>query len=130
MSRVIKLFYLTILCSTFLFSSSYIQAHSQTKPKQAKITDSKIKNRETKSVGERTFGSHCASCHANGGNVIKREKPLAGSKHLSNFITFKDYLSKPIGTMPHYENLIKNDKTLKKLYDYVKTLSDSKIVGS
>ncbi len=130
MSRVFKIFYLSVLCSTFLFSSSYIQAHSQSKAKQAKSTDSKTKNQATKSVGEQTFGSHCASCHANGGNVVRREKPLAGSKHLSNFITFKDYLDKPIGTMPHYENLIKNDKTLRKLYDYVKTLSDSKVVGS
>ena len=101
MSRVFKHFYLTVLCATVLFSSSYIQAHSQTKAKQAKNTDSKTKNQATKSVGEKTFGSHCASCHANGGNVVRREKPLAGSKHLSNFITFKDYLRKPIGTMPH-----------------------------
>ncbi|MBY0548412.1 MAG: c-type cytochrome [Candidatus Obscuribacterales bacterium] len=71
--------------------------------------------------GQQIFKQHCASCHANGGNLVHREKPLAGSAELTSIIRFKKYLSHPPGHMPYYQNLVGNDKMIKSLYDYCKT---------
>ncbi len=122
MSRRIKLFYLSVALTALFCQTLSTLAKPEVK--------SKAKVQVSKSKGELAFASHCASCHANGGNIVRSEKPVAGSSYLSNYVSFKNYLKKPIGTMPHYENLIKNDKVLKELYRYVKTLNKSDIVGS
>lgn len=95
-------------------------------------TDSKKKSRQvtvkTKSSnkdlmrGRDLFSSNCASCHPAGGNKVSPSKPINGSWTLSTLSTFKAYLEKPVGTMPHYEHIITDAKSLKLLYEYVKTL--------
>lgn len=100
-------------------------AKPQAAPKSESKTKTKASAEPKKGKGELTFDSHCSSCHINGGNVVNPQKPMAGSKYLSNYVSFKNYLKEPVGTMPHYENLIKNDKVLKDLYHYVQTLKKS-----
>lgn len=115
---VLPVMALAIICQTI---------NCWAKPQTSSKTESKTKAKAvpTKSRGELTFDSHCSSCHINGGNAVKPQKPLAGSKYLSNYVTFKNYLKQPVGTMPHYENLISNDKVLKELYHYVQGLKKS-----
>ena len=88
-----------------------------------KQSPSKKKSDKADSVlkGEKTFGNHCASCHAGGGNVVKPSRSIKGSATLATFATFRAYLNKPIGDMPHYEHLITNELMLRDLYEYTKT---------
>lgn len=72
--------------------------------------------------GSKLFVNHCASCHAEGGNTITPVKPVRGSQVLSTMATFKSYLNQPIGDMPHYEDLITDQKLLSDLYAYTKDL--------
>ncbi len=72
--------------------------------------------------GAKLFGTHCASCHAAGGNSVKPSKPVKGSQVLSTMATFKSYLDTPIGDMPHYQHLITDEKLLGDLYSYVKSI--------
>lgn len=72
--------------------------------------------------GKKLFATHCAECHTGGGNIVKPGKPIKGSQVLAAEATFKAYLDKPIGDMPHYEHLITDPKLLHNLYSYVKTL--------
>jgi mono/diheme cytochrome c family protein len=74
--------------------------------------------------GRGLFDSHCASCHRGGGNSVKPSKPVKGSHVTSTLATFKSYLNQPVGTMPHYEHLIEDEKLLSNLYTYVKSLDD------
>lgn len=69
-------------------------------------------------MGKKLFSTHCASCHANGTNLVKRSKPVKGSSYLVSYPTFKQYLALPLGDMPHYQNLIKDDNLLGALYKY------------
>ncbi len=71
--------------------------------------------------GRRLFGTHCASCHADLENSVKPGKPIRSSQVLSTMATFKSYLDKPLGDMPHYEHVIADDKLLSDLYAYVKS---------
>ena len=88
---------------------------SKAKKKKSSKKQKRIKR------GMKIFGSHCASCHAGGGNVVKPSRSIKGSGTLATYATFKAYLNKPIGDMPHYEHLITNDSALKDLYEYTKT---------
>lgn len=72
--------------------------------------------------GAQIFQQRCASCHAAGGNSVNEKRPLAGSKELSTIAHFKSYLSAPPGHMPYYQDVVGDEKTLKALYDYCKTL--------
>jgi len=72
--------------------------------------------------GKQLFMSHCSKCHTNGQNNVKPSKPIVGSSVVATYATFKAYLDKPIGTMPHYEHLITDDEALHSLYSYVKSL--------
>jgi mono/diheme cytochrome c family protein len=74
--------------------------------------------------GERLFSTHCASCHSGGGNNVNPAKPIKKSQVLVTLATFKEYLNEPLGTMPHYEHLIKDDKLLQDLYFYVRKFDD------
>lgn len=80
-----------------------------------------------KATGQETFQQYCASCHVAGGNIIKPSKSLVESKKLNSFALFKNYLNSPTGHMPYYDNLCKNPKALKALYNYVKTLESLKL---
>ncbi len=120
-----KWFILPTLALALVCQTINCWAKPQVAPKSASQTKTKAKAEATKNKGELTFASHCSSCHINGGNVVNPQKPVAESKYLSSFVTFKNYLKAPMGTMPHYENLIKNDKVLKDLYHYVQTLKKS-----
>lgn len=77
--------------------------------------------------GTEIFQQYCASCHVAGGNIVKPSKSLVSSKKLGTFALFKAFLNSPTGHMPYYQNLCKNDKLLKSLYKYVKTLESVKI---
>jgi mono/diheme cytochrome c family protein len=74
------------------------------------------------SKGRTLFESHCASCHAGGGNLVVPKKPVIGSHVLVTGATFKSYLNEPVGTMPHYQHLIQDDSLLNELYSYVKSM--------
>lgn len=74
--------------------------------------------------GRQLFMSHCSKCHTNGQNAVKPSKPVVGSSVLATFATFRSYLDKPIGTMPHYSYLITDEAALRDLYTYVKSLDD------
>ncbi|MDZ4837153.1 MAG: c-type cytochrome [Candidatus Melainabacteria bacterium] len=98
------------------------------RPKNESAESSKTaKTPKDKSVmrGRKLFGTHCASCHAAGGNSIMPGRPVKGSQVLSTLATFKSYLNEPVGNMPHYEHLIKDEKLLGDLYAYVKQLDQS-----
>ena len=77
--------------------------------------------KQAKPDGKAVFEQRCASCHSGGGNLVKPAKPIAGSKVLANLGIFKEYLSKPPGHMPTYEEIINDPQTLKALYDYCKS---------
>lgn len=72
--------------------------------------------------GDQVFQQHCASCHAGGGNRVSANRPVAGSKELATLAHFKSYLSAPPGHMPYYQDIVRDEKTLKALYQYCKTL--------
>jgi mono/diheme cytochrome c family protein len=72
--------------------------------------------------GEQVFQQHCAGCHAGGGNTVKPNRPLAGSKELNSLATFKAYLSIPPGHMPYFKDVVGDRRTLTALWKYCKTL--------
>lgn len=102
-------------------------AQTTKKPTTTKKNDTpKVEkgSRSDKAVvrGGNLFATHCASCHAGGGNSITPGKPVQGSQVTSTLATFKSYLNEPVGNMPHYDHLIKDEKLLSDLYAYVKDL--------
>lgn len=85
------------------------------------------KKSEAKKIdGEAIFKQNCASCHADGGNNIKPNQPVAESKQLGTLATFKSYLSKPPGHMPYYKSVVEDKGTLDALYKYCKSLKKPK----
>lgn len=86
------------------------------------ISVNSVQSTNTHLDGAKLYMQHCASCHANGGNKIKPSKALAGSKQLSNVAVFKEYLTKPPGHMPYYEDIVKDKQVLDSLYRYCKQL--------
>lgn len=88
------------------------------------VAPSIAKKATTKPIerGEQTYKQYCASCHAGGGNTVKSNHPVAGSKELATIAKFKSYLSAPPGHMPYYQNVVKDQATLSALFDYCKTL--------
>lgn len=107
-----------------LATTSIAQAKPETSTK--KEPKAKITRQKKKSIkkGSLIFRSHCAACHRLGLNQAKPSKPIVDSATLATFATFKANLNKPVGNMPHYEHLINDDKLLKNLYDYCKTLKN------
>ena len=73
-------------------------------------------------TGKYLFAQRCASCHSAGGNLVEPARPLKDSKNLSSLQLFEEYLKKPPGHMPYYEDVLKDPVMLKKLYDYCRTL--------
>lgn len=72
--------------------------------------------------GEVAFRQLCASCHIAGGNKVQPSKPVTGSAKLASLATFKAYLSAPVGHMPYYSHVIKDQATLQALYNYCRNL--------
>lgn len=125
-SRVIAIA-LTIL-TTVSVSDCYAESPNAKKKSRAEAAKGQAKTKPTdKSLkrGSELFRSNCASCHPGGRNKISRSKPIIGSWTLSALSTFKSYLEQPVGTMPHYEHIITDEKNLELLYKYVKTLEPS-----
>lgn len=75
--------------------------------------------------GAEVFKQYCSSCHLGGGNRVNDKKPVAGSTVLKSITTFQKYLEQPPGHMPHYESLVKDKATVKKLLEYCRTLKKS-----
>lgn len=86
-----------------------------------------VEAKPQKSSGQEIFQQYCSSCHVAGGNIVKPRKSIIDSKKLNSYVLFKAYLNSPTGHMPYYENLCKNPKALKALYNYVKTLESVKL---
>jgi mono/diheme cytochrome c family protein len=80
-----------------------------------------------KAAGKEVFQQYCVTCHVAGGNLVKPSKAISSSKKLGSYALFKAYLYSPTGHMPYYHNLCKDEKMLKRLYDYVKTLESIKV---
>ena len=72
--------------------------------------------------GAQIFQQYCSSCHLGGGNAAKNGKPVYSSHVLATMATFKSYLDSPPGHMPRYKELVENDKLMRALFDYCKTL--------
>lgn len=74
------------------------------------------------STGERLFKKNCSGCHLNGGNLIKAEKPIVGSKKILSKAVFKDFIDNPPPPMPKFKNLTSNPEQFNELYKYVTSL--------
>lgn len=70
-------------------------------------------------TGREEFQKNCTPCHPDGGNVIKREKPMKESKKLANFNTFLAWIRNPVQTMPTFPPSQISDKQARELYDYI-----------
>lgn len=91
------------------------------------LPDAGAKSNSKKAGGKEIFQQYCAACHVAGGNIVKPAKSIVDSKKLGTYALFKDYLNSPTGHMPYYENLCTNQKALKSLYNYVRTLESVKL---
>ena len=64
-------------------------------------------------IGEDLFKKHCAGCHINGGNIIRRSKNLKLSSLKRNGIDNQEAIAKivrqGIGIMSGYENQLGNN---------------------
>lgn len=81
-------------------------------------------NRMSKSQknGEKLYMANCEACHMLGTNVIKPDKQLHSSEQLATRAMFKAYISKKHGVMPPFKQLADDEKSLKELYSFVRTL--------
>jgi cytochrome c6 len=66
--------------------------------------------------GEAIFKAKCASCHPNGGNVIKPTVTIKGIKSSKKIIT---QLRKGGGGMPAFDAKVISDADAKLLADYI-----------
>ncbi len=79
---------------------------------------------DNKSGGMKLFKTNCSGCHLNGKNLIKPEKPIIGSKKLTDKKTFKNFIESPPKPMPKFKNISENEEQLQALYKYVTSLKD------
>lgn len=130
--RIPLIFLVLLLVLAMLLAwSSGVQGQTQGKRVSAKRSTPVRSSKKTATTnttqakpsrGRNLYQSHCASCHEDGGNLVVPSKPIIGSHVLATGATFKSYLDLPVGTMPHYEDLIKDDGLLNDLYVYVRSL--------
>jgi mono/diheme cytochrome c family protein len=105
------------------------KSESSTKAAPASTAEPEAKgehsSKQAKKVqsGAELFKQYCSNCHAEGGNLVKPHHKIVGSKKLSTLAAFKQYLSSPPGHMPYYSQIVNDQETLQKLYDYCKTLN-------
>ena len=102
----VKLFILCLLINTIFVVASFSMPDDEASP----------------SKGERIFKANCAGCHLNGQNLIKADKPVAGSIKLKSKLAFKKFLEAPPQPMPKFENITSMDAQFNSLYNYVITL--------
>lgn len=76
-------------------------------------------------TGREEYQTSCSPCHPDGGNVIKPEKPLRGSKKLANFKTFLSWIRKPVQNMTAFSPAEISDKQAQELYDFILRASKS-----
>ena len=102
----VKLFVLCLLINTIFVVAGFSMSN-----------DESLSNK-----GERIFKANCAGCHLNGQNLIKADKPVAGSIKLKSKLVFKKFLEVPPQPMPKFENITSMDAQFNSLYNYVITL--------
>jgi mono/diheme cytochrome c family protein len=82
-------------------------------------------------AGQRLFAANCASCHANGGNVIDESLPLKSSKKLADLATFTAFVRSPrmpdgsAGSMPAFPADQLGDEQTGRLYTYIESMRSS-----
>ncbi len=75
--------------------------------------------------GARIFRANCASCHADGGNVVAPNLPLKGSRMLADFKTFLNFIRHPEmpdgskGAMPAFTKSKISEQQAKILYQFI-----------
>jgi cytochrome c6 len=72
-------------------------------------------------TGKEEYQTNCSPCHPDGGNVIKPEKPLKGSKKLANFKTFISWIRNPLPSMTTFPASQISDKQARERYDFIIT---------
>lgn len=78
------------------------------------------------SFGARIYAKNCESCHHIGENIIRPDKTMDKSAKLRTKAIFRRFLSRQNGLMPPYLTIVRNDKELTALYDYIKQLNARK----
>jgi len=79
----------------------------------------------TYAAGQTLFSENCASCHPNGGNVVKANLPLIGAPPLKELNTFVSFIRDPkmpdgsSGVMPKFSPSQISDAQAGQLYDYI-----------
>ncbi|MCG2720882.1 MAG: cytochrome c, partial [Thermodesulfovibrionales bacterium] len=71
------------------------------------------------SAGADIFNAHCRACHQNGGNIINPDKPVKGSRKLTDYQTFLAFIRNPTAPMPPFSQGTIMDKQAKELYAYI-----------
>ena len=99
----VKLFVLCVLINIAFIVAGFSMPDEETSPNK----------------GERIFKANCAGCHLNGQNLIKADKPVAGSIKLKSKLAFKKFLESPPQPMPKFENITSMDGQFNSLYNYV-----------
>lgn len=74
------------------------------------------------SRGEKLFKANCSGCHLGGQNLIKPDKPLAGSLKLKSKQSLKAFIENPPPPMPKFKNIADKADQLDALYNYVVSL--------
>lgn len=74
--------------------------------------------------GQRIYAANCQSCHREGTNPLNPEKQLAESTKLTTRSIFREFLSSKHGIMPMFQDIAGNDRDLKDLYGYAKSLKN------
>lgn len=74
---------------------------------------------KTFSAGEKIFMANCNSCHRNGGNSIKPDKPLRNSDDLDDYDDFMAQIRNPEKPMPAFSPSQISDRDARELFAYL-----------
>ena len=105
--------YILILLINFVFMWAY-SCFSQ--------SEMSTMSQEEGSRGEKLFKVNCSGCHLKGQNLIKPNKPVAGSLKLKTKESFKSFIESPPPPMPSFKNITGKSEQLDALYVYVTSL--------
>lgn len=75
--------------------------------------------------GAKLYEKNCETCHHVGQNIISPEKTMTRSDKLKSATEFKKFLSRQNGLMPPYLTIVRKDKDLRALYEYIKHLNSA-----
>jgi hypothetical protein len=70
-------------------------------------------------AGQALLLLNCSGCHPGGANVIRPEKPMKGSKKLSDFNAFLAWIRNPVYPMPTFPPSDLSDEQARKLYSFL-----------